>query len=147
VKVIRDVVRIRKKDPKERGEAESLLDNLLARNRHGGTVERSSVSFRICRESWGRLQEPPSVCRIASAAGWRMRLLESAAVGTGSGDRPFTTVLYPRRVMVLWGSVAALLASVAGLVTLGSIHIVGDLAALVFVISLFTLICATEARS
>ena len=37
--------------------------------------------------------------------------------------------------MVLWGSVIALLASVAGLVTLGSIRIVGDLAALTFVIS------------
>jgi formate hydrogenlyase subunit 4 len=49
--------------------------------------------------------------------------------------------------MVLWGSVVALLASVAGLVTLGSLHLVGDLAALVFVISLFTLICATEAKS
>ena len=52
-----------------------------------------------------------------------------------------------RRVMVLWGSVVALLASVAGLVTLGSIHIIGDLAGLAFVISLFTLICATEAKS
>ena len=49
--------------------------------------------------------------------------------------------------MVLWGSVVALLASIAGLVTLGSIHIVGDLAGLAFVISLFILICATEARS
>jgi hypothetical protein len=49
--------------------------------------------------------------------------------------------------MVLWGSVVALLASVAGLVTLGSIHIIGDLAGLAFVISLFTLICATEAKS
>jgi hypothetical protein len=49
--------------------------------------------------------------------------------------------------MVLWGSVVALLASVAGLVTLGSIRIVGDLAALAFVTSLFILICATEARS
>jgi hypothetical protein len=37
--------------------------------------------------------------------------------------------------------------SVAGLVTLGSIHIVGDLAALVFMISLFPVICASEARS
>jgi len=43
--------------------------------------------------------------------------------------------------------VVALLASVAGLVTLGSIHIIGDLSGLAFVISLFTLICATEARS
>jgi hypothetical protein len=49
--------------------------------------------------------------------------------------------------MVLWGSVFVLLASVAGLVTLGSIHIIGDLAGLAFVISLFTLICATEAKS
>ena len=48
--------------------------------------------------------------------------------------------------MVLWGSVVALAAGAAGLVTLGS-TIAGDLAALVFVISLFTLICATEARS
>ena len=46
--------------------------------------------------------------------------------------------------MVLWGSVVALLVSVAGLVTLGSTFVVGDLAALAFVISLFTLICATE---
>ena len=49
--------------------------------------------------------------------------------------------------MVLWGSVFALLASGAGLVTLGSIHIVGDLAGVPFVISLFMLICATEART
>jgi|1185.fasta_scaffold73370_1 hypothetical protein len=45
--------------------------------------------------------------------------------------------------MVLWGSVVTLLTSLAGLVTLGSIHIVGDLAGLAFVISLFILICAT----
>ena len=49
--------------------------------------------------------------------------------------------------MVLWGSVVALLASVAGLVTLGSIHMVGDLAALMLAVSLFILICATEART
>ena len=37
--------------------------------------------------------------------------------------------------MVLWGSVVALLASVAGLVTLGSLHGVGDLAGLASVTS------------
>jgi hypothetical protein len=49
--------------------------------------------------------------------------------------------------MGLWVSVIALLMSVAGLVTLVSIHIVGDLAGVAFVISLFMLICATEART
>ena len=49
--------------------------------------------------------------------------------------------------MVLWGSLLALLASVAALVTLGSSFILGDLSAVAFAISLFILICATEARS
>ena len=62
-------------------------------------------------------------------------LFESEACRNRIGARPFTTVLSPRRVMVLWGSVVALLASVAGLVTLGSIHFVGDLAGLAFVTS------------
>ena len=52
-----------------------------------------------------------------------------------------------RRVMVLWGSVVTLLASLAGLVTLGSTYVLGDASALVFAMSLFTLICAMEARS
>jgi len=49
--------------------------------------------------------------------------------------------------MVLWASLVALLASVAGLLTLGSTHIFGDAWAVAFAISLFTLICATEART
>ena len=47
--------------------------------------------------------------------------------------------------MVLWGSLLALLASVAGLVTLGSSYILGGVSAVGFVISLFVLVCATEA--
>jgi hypothetical protein len=50
-------------------------------------------------------------------------------------------------VMVLWGSLLALLASVAGLLTLGSTHILSDAWAVAFAISLFTLICAMEART
>ena len=73
-------------------------------------------------------------------------MLESAAVGTGSEiachDRSQSASEAGHS-----GVVVALLASVAGLVTLGSIHIIGDLSGLAFVISLFTLICATEARS
>ena len=49
--------------------------------------------------------------------------------------------------MVLWGSVVTLLASLAGLVTLGSTYVLGDAFSLVFAMSLFTLICAMEARS
>ena len=49
--------------------------------------------------------------------------------------------------MVLWGSRLALLASVAGLATLGSSYFLGDVSAVGFVISLFVLVCATEARS
>ena len=48
--------------------------------------------------------------------------------------------------MVLWGSFLALLASVVGLVTLGSSYIFGDVSAVSFAFSLFILICATEAR-
>ena len=44
---------------------------------------------------------------------------------------------------MLWGSLIALLASLAGLVTLGSSHVLRDLAAVAFAISLFVLICAT----
>ena len=42
--------------------------------------------------------------------------------------------------MVLWGSVVALLASLAGLLTLGSTYALGDASAVVFAMSLFTLI-------
>ena len=49
--------------------------------------------------------------------------------------------------MVLWGSLLALLASVAGLATLGSSYFLGDVSAVGFVISLFVLVCATEART
>ena len=49
--------------------------------------------------------------------------------------------------MLLWGSLLALLASVAGLVTLGSSSFLADVSAVAFVISLFVLICTTEARS
>ena len=49
--------------------------------------------------------------------------------------------------MVLWGTVVTLLASLAGLVTLGSTYVLGDASALVFAMSLLTLICAMEARS
>jgi len=48
--------------------------------------------------------------------------------------------------MTLWGSLFGLLASVAGLVTLGSSYFLGDVSAVAFAISLFLLICATEAR-
>jgi hypothetical protein len=48
--------------------------------------------------------------------------------------------------MVLLGSLLALLASVAGLVTLGSSYILGEVSAVAFAVSLFILICATEAR-
>ena len=54
----REVVRIRKKDPKERDEAESPARHLLARDRHGGTAQKSSVSFRIYRVIVGRLRAP-----------------------------------------------------------------------------------------
>ena len=49
--------------------------------------------------------------------------------------------------MVLLGSFLALLASVAGLVTLGSSYILGEVSAVAFVVSLFILICAAEART
>jgi hypothetical protein len=48
--------------------------------------------------------------------------------------------------MVLVGSAVALLASFAGVIKLGSAFIIGDLAALAFAISLFTVICAAEAE-
>jgi len=41
----------------------------------------------------------------------------------------------------------ALLASAAGLVTLGSSYILGEVSAVAFAVSLFILICATEART
>ena len=50
-------------------------------------------------------------------------------------------------VMVLLGSLLALLASAAGLVTLGSSYILGEVSAVAFAVSLFILICATEART
>ncbi len=49
--------------------------------------------------------------------------------------------------MVLLGALLALLASVAGLVTLGSSYILGEVSAVAFAVSLFILICATEART
>ena len=69
-----------------------------------------------------------------------------AAVGTRRAAWGFLAVEC-EAVMVLWGSVVALLASLAGLVTLGSTYVLGDASALVFAMSLFTLICAMEARS
>lgn len=50
------------------------------------------------------------------------------------------TIAVPMRLL-------ALLASVAGLATLGSSYFLGDVSAVGFVISLFVLVCATEARS
>ena len=49
--------------------------------------------------------------------------------------------------MMLWGSAAAFFASVAGIITVGSTYIFGELAAVAFAVSLFTLICAAEAES
>ena len=49
--------------------------------------------------------------------------------------------------MVLLGALLALLASAAGLVTLGSSYILGEVSAVAFAVSLFILICATEART
>jgi len=49
--------------------------------------------------------------------------------------------------MVLLGSLLALLASAAGLVTLGSSYILGEVSAVAFAVSLFILICATEANT
>jgi hypothetical protein len=49
--------------------------------------------------------------------------------------------------MVLWASALSLAASSAGLVMLGSAPIVGELLALGFAISLFIVICATEAQN
>ena len=46
--------------------------------------------------------------------------------------------------MVLLGSSLALLASAAGLVTLSSSYILGEVSAVAFAVSLFILICATE---
>jgi hypothetical protein len=48
--------------------------------------------------------------------------------------------------MVLLGSSLALLASATGLVTLSSSYILGEVSAVAFAVSLFILICATEAR-
>jgi len=47
---------------------------------------------------------------------------------------------------MLWGSLFAVSVSLAGLTLFGSIRVVGDLLALAFALSLFTAICATEAR-
>ena len=55
--------------------------------------------------------------------------------------------LFEALVMVLLGSLLALLASAAGLVTLGSSYILGEVSAVAFAVSLFILICATEART
>ena len=68
----------------------------------------------------------------------RTRLLASG----GSAPSPFEAF-----VMVLLGSLLALLASAAGLVTLGSSYILGEVSAVAFAVSLFILICATEART
>ena len=48
---------------------------------------------------------------------------------------------------MLWGSLFAVSVSLAGLTLFGSIRVVGDLLALAFALSLFTVICATEAAS
>ena len=55
--------------------------------------------------------------------------------------------LFEALVMVLLGALLALLASAAGLVTLGSSYILGEVSAVAFAVSLFILICATEART
>ena len=55
--------------------------------------------------------------------------------------------LFEAFVMVLLGSSLALLASAAGLVTLGSSYILGEVSAVAFAVSLFILICATEANT
>ena len=47
---------------------------------------------------------------------------------------------------MLWGSLFAVSVSLAALTQFGSARVVGDLLALAFALSLFTLICATEAR-
>jgi hypothetical protein len=48
-------------------------------------------------------------------------------------------------VMVLWASALSLAASSAGLIMLGSNPILGELSALGFAVSLFIIICASEA--
>jgi hypothetical protein len=49
--------------------------------------------------------------------------------------------------MVLFASALLLAASAAGLVMLGSAPLLGELSALGFALSLFIVICATEARN
>ena len=49
--------------------------------------------------------------------------------------------------MVLFASALLLAASSAGLVMLGSAPLLGELSALGFALSLFIVICATEARN
>jgi hypothetical protein len=49
--------------------------------------------------------------------------------------------------MVLWASALSLAASSAGLVMLGSAPLLGELSALGFAMSLFIVICATEAQN
>jgi hypothetical protein len=48
--------------------------------------------------------------------------------------------------MILWASVLSLLASAAAFAVLGSAQPFSDVFGLVFALSLFTLICASEAR-
>ena len=48
--------------------------------------------------------------------------------------------------MLFWGSVLALAASLTGLIAFGSAQLYAELASLGFAISLFTAICAAEAR-
>jgi hypothetical protein len=49
--------------------------------------------------------------------------------------------------MVLWASALSLAASSAGLVMLGSAPLLAELSALGFAMSLFIVICATEAQN
>ena len=62
-------------------------------------------------------------------------------------NAPFIAVPCLRRLSWLLGSLLALLASAAGLVTLGSSYILGEVSAVAFAVSLFILVCATEART
>ena len=82
-----------------------------------------------------------------SRPGWRITLDSERSFGNQTGKSPVYRRSLEALAVVLWGSLLAVVASVAGLVTLGSRFLLGDLSAVAFTISLFILICATEARS
>jgi hypothetical protein len=97
----------------------------------GPAVNHRSEWVLTCRPDLGKggdVGELPSGLGCSLAAGQRRPLFEAF-------------------VMVLLGSLLALLASAAGLVTLGSSYILGEVSAVAFAVSLFILICATEART